>query len=126
MIACWCTRASVGTQEGRIRFQEKELTDSSRVLEILFRVIRGERMHSNSLNKLDSGFSENSMLPASLQIPTVLAVSSIVDIAFDFAKQAMGSSGEKEVHRQIVGVIEKLPSTQVHRALDAMFREYRV
>jgi hypothetical protein len=58
-------------------------------------------------------------------MPSVLAVSSIIDIAVDFAKQALGASGREVIQRRINEVIGKLPTVQLHRALDAMFREYR-
>jgi hypothetical protein len=86
------------------------------------RFVRG---HPNGSNRLESGFNENPDLPTSLQIPSVLAISSIVDIAVGFAKQALGPPGVQEAHRRVREVIGKLPAVQVNRVLDAMFREYR-
>lgn len=125
ILASWCARASIGTADSRNRFRQKELHVSSNLLEILYRVIRGDRTYPNALNRLESGFGENLNLPASLQMPSVLAVSSIIDIAVDFAKQALGASGREVIQRRINEVIGKLPTVQLHRALDAMFREYR-
>lgn len=95
------------------------------MLEILLRVIRGERTYSGAVSRFESGFSESPDLPASLQVPHVLAVSTIIEITLDFARQALGSIGEKDAQRRIFEVIEKLPPAQVHRALDAMYREFR-
>lgn len=123
IMSSWCARASVGTSESRNRFREEKLGDFSRILELLFRVIRGERTYSG--NRLESGFAENPTLPASLQTPTILAVSSIVDIAVNFANQVSGPLGLNLVQGQISEVIEKIPSVQLHRALDSMYREHQ-
>ena len=107
------------------------MTEPEHILEILLRLVRGDRATtfaqppsygSSSLGPLLS--SRNS--PYSTQQTHVsLAVLAIFRMTTEYATKALGDKGQVEVEEHVGEVIRCLPTVLIHRSLDGMFKEWK-
>ena len=112
------------------------MTDSNNVLEVLLRLVRGERATPFSQNGSVSSTSSLSgpLLaawdPASphaaQQSHVSLAVIALVRLAEQFAEQVAGEGkGKTQVDDRVGEIIKSLPSHLLYKSLDGMFKEWR-
>lgn len=112
------------------------MTDSNNVLEILLRLVRGERATPFSQNGsvISSSSLAGPLLAAwdptsphnAQQSHVSLAVMAMVRLAEQFAEQALGEGkGKAQVDDRVGEVIKSLPSHLIYKSLDGIFKEWR-
>lgn len=113
------------------------MTDSNNVLEVLLRLVRGERATAFSQNGNVSSASplsgpllaaRDSASPhAAQQNHVSLAVIALVRLAEQFAEQAAGEGkGKAQVDERVGEIIKSLPSHLLYKSLDGMFKEWKL
>ncbi|KAH8106064.1 hypothetical protein BXZ70DRAFT_918046 [Cristinia sonorae] len=135
VLEAWATNSSVGSQTERQRFLRTHMTETDNILEILLRLVRGERA---TYNQSTSGISAPSisgpllsaLTPGSAhgaqQTHVSLAVLAIFRLAVEFAKKAVGDAGKAEVEESVGEIIRSLPSHLIYKSLDGIFKEWKV
>jgi 20S proteasome subunit alpha 6 len=105
-------------------------------LEILLRLVRGERATPFSQSGSSVGVTQNSV-PGPLlsaiagsahgaqQTHVSLAVLAIFRMTVEFAKKADGDKGKSEVEDRMGEIVRCLPSHLLHKSLDGMFKEWK-
>ena len=131
----WAQNSPVGSQSERQRFLKTHMNDSENILEILLRLVRGERAtpfsQSSSISAssftgpLLNAFNPNSY-HASQQTHVSLAVLAIFRLTVEYAKKAEGDKGKSEVEERVGEIIRSLPSHLIYKSLDGIFKEWRV
>lgn len=112
------------------------LSEAENVLEILLRLVRGERATAhaqNGPNISPSSFQgpllaayDPSSVHASQQTHVSLAVAAVVKLAVEFAEKAIGEGkGKEHVNDRVGEIIRSLPSHLLYKSLDGMFKEWR-
>ncbi|KAI5124782.1 hypothetical protein M0805_005416 [Coniferiporia weirii] len=136
VLAGWSGNSPVGMPSERARFVKTHMTYADNVLEILLRLVRGERATPFSQNaSAISAPSITGPLLAALdpssphsaqQTHVSLAVVAIVRLASQFAEQALGEGkGKEQVDDRVGEIIRCLPSHLLYKSLDGMFKEWR-
>ena len=121
----------------RQRFLKTHMTEPDNVLEILLRLVRGER--ATAFSQTSSAISapsitgpllaamDPSTAHATQQTHVSLAVVAIVRLATEFAeKVAEEGKGKAQVEDRVGEIIRCLPSHLLYKSLDGMFKEWRV
>lgn len=131
----WLINSPIGLQTERQRFLKTHMTESENMLEILLRLVRGERATPFSQNS--SAISQPSITGpllaalnpvsahASQQTHVSLAVVAFVNMAKEYAEKALGLGGKSAVDERVGEVIRSLPSHLIYKSLDGMFKEWR-
>ncbi|KAF9569392.1 hypothetical protein CPC08DRAFT_756999 [Agrocybe pediades] len=132
----WVTNSPVGALNERQRFLKTHLTDIDNILEILLRLVRGERAtaFSQSSPAISAPSVSGPLLSAlgqgsahsGQQTHVSLAVLAIFRLAEEFAIKALGDKGKTEVEERVGEIIRCLPSHLVYKSLDGIFKEWRV
>lgn len=119
----------------RQRFLRTHMTETDNILEILLRLVRGERASYSQPTPVISAPSVSGPLLSALsqgsahgaqQTHVSLAVLAIFRLAVEFAKKAVGDGGKGEVEERVGEIIRCLPSHLVYKSLDGIFKEWRV
>lgn len=132
----WATNSPVGALNERQRFLKTHLTETDNVLEILLRLVRGERATPFSqtaptisgpsiCGPLLSALSPGSAHGAQ-QTHVSLAVLAMFRMTVEYAKKALGAKGKGEVEERVGEIIRCLPSHLIYKSLDGIFKEWRV
>ncbi|KAA1466011.1 hypothetical protein DENSPDRAFT_862187 [Dentipellis sp. KUC8613] len=133
----WSVNSPVGTLTERQRFLRTHMTESDNILEILLRLVRGERATPFSQSSpaisapsisgpLLSALSQGSAHGAQ-QTHVSLAVLAMVRMAVEYAKRAVGEEkGKSEVEERVGEIIRCLPSHLLYKSLDGIFKEWKV
>jgi len=125
----------VGVPNERQRFLKTHISETENLLEILLRLVRGERATAFSSAPTISAPSVSGPLLAALsqntshgsqQTHVSLAVMAIFQMSLDYAQKAMGDKGATEVEHRIGEIIRCLPSHLIYKSLDGIFKEWRV
>lgn len=112
------------------------MTEPENTLEILLRLVRGERATPFSQNTsaisqpsitgpLLAAFNPDSA-HGSQQTHVSLAVVAFVHMAKEFAEKALGLGGKAIVDERVGEIIRSLPSHLLYKSLDGMFKEWRM
>jgi 20S proteasome subunit alpha 6 len=112
------------------------MTDTENILEILLRLVRGERATAFSQSgpalttpsvsgPLLSALSQGSA-HGSQQTHVSLAVLAMFRMLMEYAKKAVGEKGKEEVEERVGEIIRCLPSHLIYKSLDGIFKEWRV
>ncbi|PCH41623.1 hypothetical protein WOLCODRAFT_137501 [Wolfiporia cocos MD-104 SS10] len=137
ILEAWAQNSSVGQSTERQRFLRTHMTETDNILEILLRLVRGERSgpaypspapglgSANIAAPLLSALSPGAAHGAQ-QTHVSLAVLAIFRIAVEFAKRAAGDAGRDEVVERVGEVIRALPSHLLYKSLDGIFKEWKV
>lgn len=111
------------------------MTETDNILEILLRLVRGERAsYSQSSSVISapsvSGPLLSALSPASAhgaqQTHVSLAVLAIFRLAVEFAKKVANDKGKEDVEARVGEIIRCLPSHLVYKSLDGIFKEWRM
>ena len=111
------------------------MTETDNILEILLRLVRGERASFSQSTTVISAPSVSGPLLSALsqgsahgaqQTHVSLAVLAIFRLAVEFAKKADGDEGKNEVEERVGEIIRCLPSHLIYKSLDGIFKEWRV
>ncbi|KAI0314203.1 hypothetical protein OF83DRAFT_1174954 [Amylostereum chailletii] len=136
VLDSWATNTSAGTQSERQRFIRTHMSEADNLLEILLRLVRGERAtpFSQSAPAMSSSSVSGPLLAAlsqgsahgAQQTHVSLAVLAMFHMATDFAKKAVGDEqGKVEVEERVGEIIRCLPSHLLYKSLDGMFKEWK-
>lgn len=135
MLDSWAVNSPAGSVTERQRFLKTHMTETENVLEILLRLVRGERATPSQHGPAISAASVSGPLLATLnqggahveqQNHVSLAVLAIFQMAVDFAKKAAGEEkGKKEAEERIGEIIRCLPSHLIYKSLDGIFKEWK-
>ena len=109
------------------------MTETDNILEILLRLVRGERATPFSQfapalsapSALLSAFSQGSAHGAQ-QTHVSLAVLAMFRMTVDYAKKALGDKGKGDAEERMGEIIRCLPSHLIYKSLDGIFKEWRV
>ncbi|KAF5369980.1 hypothetical protein D9758_001320 [Tetrapyrgos nigripes] len=131
----WAQNSPVGIPTERQRFLKTHLSETENLLEILLRLVRGERATAFSSSQTISAPSVSGPLLAALsqntshgaqQTHVSLAVMAIFQMTLEYAEKALGEKGASEVEGRIGEIIRCLPSHLIYKSLDGIFKEWRV
>lgn len=132
----WSSNSPVGMLTERQRFLRTHMTETDNILEILLRLVRGERAtpFSSTSSAISapsvSGPLLSALSPGSAhgaqQTHVSLAVLAIFRMTVEYAKKAVGDKGKGEVEERVGEVIRCLPSHLLYKSLDGIFKEWRV
>lgn len=132
----WAANSPVGTSIERQRFLRTHMTETDNIMEILLRLVRGER--ATPFSTTSSSISAQSVsgpLLAALspgsphgaqQTHVSLAVLAIFRMAVEYAKKAVGDKGKGEAEERVGEIIRCLPSHLLYKSLDGIFKEWKV
>lgn len=124
-----------GMSSERQRFLKTHMTDPDNVLEILLRLVRGERAtpFSQSGQSISPPSVSGPLLSASQgsahgaqQTHVSLAVLAIFRMSAGYATKALGDKGKEEAESRVGEIIRCLPSHLIYKSLDGIFKEWRV
>lgn len=132
----WASNSSVGMSGERQRFLKNHMTRPDNVLEILLRLVRGERATPFSQASAQisapsvTGPLLSAMEPTSYhaaqQTHVSLAVVAFVRLAEESAEMALGEGkGKTEVEERVGEIIRSLPHHLIFKSLDGMMKEWR-
>ncbi|KAJ6539048.1 hypothetical protein B0H19DRAFT_1176884, partial [Mycena capillaripes] len=131
----WSVASSAGTLTERQRFLKTHLTEIDNVLEILLRLVRGDRTAPLALTAQTpapalTGPLLSALAPGSAhaaqQTPVSLAVLAMFRMTVEYADKAAGEKGKADVEERVGEIIRCLPPSQIHKSLDAIFKEWKV
>lgn len=136
VMESWATNTSVGTPGERQRFLKNHMSRPDNILEILLRLVRGERATAFSQTSPQisapsvTGPLLSAMEPTSYhaaqQTHVSLAVVAFVRLAEEMAEMAMGDGrGRSEVEERATEILRSLPHHLVWKSLDGMMKEWR-
>ncbi|KAL4241362.1 hypothetical protein ABKN59_000121 [Abortiporus biennis] len=135
VLEAWSNNSNVGVQIERQRFLRTHMTETDNILEILLRLVRGERASytqstanispPNVSGPLLSALSQGSAHGAQ-QTHVSLAVLAIFRLSVEYAKKALGDAGKDEVEDRVGEIIRSLPSHLIYKSLDGIFKEWKV
>ncbi|KAL0574319.1 hypothetical protein V5O48_007630 [Marasmius crinis-equi] len=131
----WATNSLVGNgPTERQRFVKTHLSETENLLEILLRLVRGERATAFASSSTISNTSISGPLLTALDQGTAhgaqqthvsLAVLAIFQMALEYATKAVGAEAKKEVESRVGEIIRCLPSHLTYKSLDGMFKEWK-
>lgn len=109
------------------------MTETDNILEILLRLVRGERAtpHSAAQTPLTNiaGPLFSALSPGSAhgnqQTHVSLAVLAIFRMTIEYAKKAVGDNGKIEVEERVGDIIRCIPSHLIYKSVDGIFKEWR-
>lgn len=111
------------------------MTEVDNLLEILLRLVRGERAtpFSQSTPAISAPSISGPLLTAltqstghgAQQTHVSLAVLAIFYMALDYAQRANGEKGKSEAEERVGEIIRCLPSHLIYKSLDGIFKEWR-
>ena len=133
----WAVNGNVGSQTERQRFVKTHLSEMDNVLEILLRLIRGERATAFPQSNATVAATRNGVpgpLLAAIeghahgtqQTHVSLAVLAMFRMLVEFAKRADGDKGKGEVEERVGEIIRCLPVQLLHKSVEGMFKEWKV
>jgi len=112
------------------------MTEIDNILEILLRLVRGERAtpFSQSTPTISAPSVSGPLLSAlnqgsahgAQQTHVSLAVLAIFRLSSEYASQASGDKGKAEAEGRVGEIIRCLPSHLIYKSLDGIFKEWRV
>lgn len=136
MLDGWATNSPAGVLNERQRFLKTHMTETDNILEILLRLVRGERATASyqSTPAISAPSVSGPLLSAlsqgsahgSQQTHVSLAVLALFRMSVEYAKKALGDKGKGEVEERVGEIIRCLPSHLVYKSLDGIFKEWRV
>ncbi|KAI0069155.1 hypothetical protein BV25DRAFT_1910854 [Artomyces pyxidatus] len=133
----WSVNSPVGLLTERQRFLRTHLSETDNLLEILLRLVRGERAtpFSQSAPAISAPSISGPLLSAlsqgsahgAQQTHVSLAVLAMFRMAMEYAKKAVGEEkGKSEVEERVGEIIRCLPSHLLYKSLDGIFKEWKV
>ncbi|KIY72912.1 hypothetical protein CYLTODRAFT_417427 [Cylindrobasidium torrendii FP15055 ss-10] len=133
LIAAWASTSNVGSQADRELFVTTEMSKEANLIDILLRLVRGERAtpivpgHSQSFAALDDAL----LAEVPKQTHLSLVVLAIYKMAVEYAEkdkaEDSSSQGKQEVIHRLGELIRTLvPLHLIHKSLEWMFREWKM
>ncbi|RDX53079.1 hypothetical protein OH76DRAFT_1343770 [Lentinus brumalis] len=134
VLESWASNSNVGQLVERQRFLRTHMVETDNILEILLRLVRGERSTFTQNAPITapsvSGPLLSALSPGSAhgaqQTHVSLAVLAIFRLTVEYAKKAAGDKGQSEAEERVGEIIRSLPSHLIYKSLDGIFKEWRV
>ena len=134
LLESWASNSNVGQLAERQRFLRTHMVETDNILEILLRLVRGERSTFTQSAPITapsvSGPLLSALSPGSAhgaqQTHVSLAVLAIFRLTVDYAKKAAGDKGRSEAEERVGEIIRSLPSHLIYKSLDGIFKEWKV
>ncbi|KAF8845627.1 hypothetical protein BDN67DRAFT_961220 [Paxillus ammoniavirescens] len=131
----WAVNSPVGVQTERQRFLKTHMSEIDNLLEILLRLVRGERATPFSQTApaisapsisgpLLAAFSQSSA-HGTQQTHVSLAVLAMFYMTVEYAQKAGGEKGKAGAEERMGEIIRCLPSHLIYKSLDGIFKEWR-
>jgi 20S proteasome subunit alpha 6 len=132
----WAANSTVGLQTERQRFVRTHMAETDNILEILLRLVRGER--ATPFTQAAPAISPPSVagpLRAALspgsphiaqQTHVSLAVLAVWRMTIEYALKALQEDGRTEAEGRLGEIIRCLPSHLLYKSLDGIFKEWKV
>jgi len=131
----WAVNSPVGVQTERQRFLKTHMSEVDNLLEILLRLVRGERATPFSQTApaisapsisgpLLAAFSQSSA-HGTQQTHVSLAVLAMFYMTIEYAQKAGGEKGKAGAEERMGEIIRCLPSHLIYKSLDGIFKEWR-
>lgn len=136
MLDGWAANSPVGLQTERQRFVRTHMAETDHILEVLLRLVRGER--ATPFTQAAPAISAPSVAgpllaalsPGSAHGPqqthVSLAVLALWRMTEDYAARALPEKGRADAEQRLGEIIRCLPSHLVYKSLDGMFKEWKV
>ncbi|KIJ70432.1 hypothetical protein HYDPIDRAFT_105152 [Hydnomerulius pinastri MD-312] len=131
----WAVNSPVGVQTERQRFLKTHMTEVDNLLEILLRLVRGERAtpFSQTAPAISAPSISGPLLAAlsqssahgAQQTHVSLAVLAMFHMTVEYAQKANGAKGKTEAEEKMGEIIRCLPSHLIYKSLDGIFKEWR-
>uniref|UniRef100_A0A0W0FL96 Proteasome subunit alpha type 1 n=1 Tax=Moniliophthora roreri TaxID=221103 RepID=A0A0W0FL96_MONRR len=137
VLESWSANSVVGNgPTERQRFIKTHLSETENLLEILLRLVRGERATAFQSNTNISAATLSGPLLAAWEQGTAhgaqqthvsLAVLAIFQMTLEYACKVVGSGpdAKKEVEGRVGEIIRCLPSHLIYKSMDGMFKEWK-
>ncbi|KAI0260918.1 hypothetical protein BC834DRAFT_830933 [Gloeopeniophorella convolvens] len=132
----WAANSPVGLHTERQRFIRTHMAETDHILEILLRLVRGER--ATPFTQAAPAISPPSVAgpllaalsPGSAHGPqqthVSLAVLALWRMAGEYAEKALQEKGRAEAEERVSEIIRCLPSHLLYKSLDGIFKEWKV
>ena len=136
VLDSWAANSTVGLQTERQRFIRTHMAETDNILEILLRLVRGER--ATPFTQAGSTISPQSVAgplrgalsPDSAHGPqqthVSLAVLAVWRMTMEYALKALEEKGRAEAEGRLGEIIRCLPSHLLYKSLDGIFKEWKV
>ncbi|KAH9843681.1 uncharacterized protein C8Q71DRAFT_864563 [Rhodofomes roseus] len=136
VLETWAQNSNIGQQTERQRFLRTHMTETDNILEILLRLVRGERSGTGFQQATPAVASPNLAGPlltalspgaahGAQQTHVSLAVLAIFRLAVEYAKRVSPENGKHEVEERAGEIIRSLPSHLLYKSLDGIFKEWK-
>ena len=132
----WAVNSTVGLQTERQRFVRTHMVETDNVLEILLRLVRGERAtpFTQAAPAISAPSVSGPLLAAlspssahgSQQTHVSLAVLAVWRMTLEYAQKALQEKGRTEAEEHLGEIIRCLPSHLLYKSLDGIFKEWKV
>ena len=132
----WAANSTVGLQTERQRFVRTHMVETDNVLEILLRLVRGERatpftqaapaISAPSVSGPLLAALSPSLAHGSQQTHVSLAVLAVWRMTLEYAQKALQEKGRTEAEEHLGEIIRCLPSHLLYKSLDGIFKEWKV
>jgi len=131
----WAANSPAGVLNERQRFLKTHMTEIENILEILLRLVRGERATASyqSTPAISAPSLSGPLLLAmqgsahsSQQTHVSLAVLAMFRMSVEYAQKADPEEGKVGVEERVGEIIRCLPSHLIYKSLDGIFKEWRV
>ena len=136
VLESWASNSPAGAVNERQRFLKTHMTEVDNILEILLRLVRGERAtpFSPTAPLISSPHVAGPLLSAinpgsahgTQQTHVSLAVLAIFRMTTEYAQKAAGEKGKAAVEERVGEIVRCLPSHLIYKSLDGIFKEWRV
>ena len=127
--------STVGSQTERQRFVKTHLSEPENLLEILLRLVRGERATAFSaaaptisapsvsgplLTALNSASAHGAQ-----QTHVSLAVLAMFRLTIEYAERANATKGKAEAEERVGEILRCLPTHLLYKSLEGIFKEWK-
>ena len=131
MLENWASSATVGQETERRRFVRTHMTETDNIVEILLRLVRGERRgppipyHTTDIPpKLLAALPPGAAVEGHHTCVS-LAVLSLFRMTVGWAIQAEGDKGKARAEESVGELIRSMPSHLIFATLDRMFEDWK-
>jgi 20S proteasome subunit alpha 6 len=138
VLDTWASISAIGTGTERQRFIRTHMTEPENMLEILLRLVRGERATPfaqttpaisvpNVSGPLLSALAGGSSAHIGQQTHVSLAVLAMFRMIVEYAQRSAGvAEGKAEAEERVGEIIRCLPSHLLYKSLEGIFKEWKM
>ena len=130
----WVRASAIGSRDRRQGFANTYLVEPDNILEILLRLVRGERAtcfpasarvsQASNVSSSSMATLERPPVPGAQQTHVSLAVLAIFRLMLEYAERANATTGTDQARARVLDVIRRLPTQLLSESLDGIFNEW--